>query len=175
MISQAETEKPEGATIVPLIGSSDTSHLMNYTGDKSIWPVYLCLGNLRSETLLKASQRCYVLVALLPVPPKHTTKCKKVRDRQQDYNRELLRRCFEILFRPLEDIQQAGKDIICPDGQFRRCFPMICSWIADYFENVNLHSIQSGFCPVCEAPKASLGERFGRIYSPRDYSSYGRD
>jgi hypothetical protein len=49
---------------------------------------------------------------------------------------------------------------------------MICAWIADYLEKVNLHSIQSGFCPVCEARKASLGERFGTRYAQRDYSSY---
>jgi DNA-directed RNA polymerase subunit N (RpoN/RPB10)/oligoribonuclease (3'-5' exoribonuclease) len=62
--------------------------------------------------------------------------------------------------------------MICPDGRIRRCFPVICAWIADYVENVNLHSIRSGFCPVCEAPKSSLGNRFCGKHASRDYSDY---
>ena len=120
------------------------------------------------------SKRCYILLALLPVPPKFATISatgKEVAE-QQAHNREILRRCFECIFRPLDAIQEHGKAMVCADGRIRLCFPMICAWIADYFENVNLHSIQSGTCPVCEAPKSSFGSLSATSHQPRDYAEY---
>ena len=170
-----QQQKPIGSTIVPVLGSSDQTHLTNYSGDKKEWPVFLSLGNVRSSERLKATRNCSVLVALLPVPPKHsfrgpgkTAETKA----QQDYNREVLRRVFEKLFTPLNDIFEQGKRMLCSDGQVRHCFPVICGWTADYFENANLHSIQSGFCQVCEAPKNSFGSVRNTAAPHRDYPDY---
>lgn len=170
-----QQQKPIGSTIVPILGSSDQTHLTNYSGDKKEWPVFLSLGNIRSSERLKATRNCNVLVALLPVPPKHsfrgpgkTAETKA----QQDYNREVLRQVFEKLFTPLNDLFHTGKRMICSDGQVRHCFPVICGWTADYFENVNLHSIQSGFCHVCEAPKSSFGSTISAPAPYRDYPDY---
>jgi len=109
--------------------------MTNFSGDKKGWPVYLSLGNVNTNIRSKISNRCYVLIALLPVPPKHTFKGpgkqNALRD-QQDNNREILRCCFEIILRPLNDIQKLGKLMICPDGRMRLCFPIVCGWVADY-------------------------------------------
>ena len=110
------------------------------------------------------------------MPPKFTTKSATAKEvaEQQAHNREILRRCFERIFRPLDAIQEHGKGMICADGRTRLCFPMIrvCAWIADYVENVNLHSIQSGACPVCEAPKSSFGNLHATPHLSRDYADY---
>ena len=58
------------------------------------------------------------------------------------------------------------------DGYQRLCFPRICSWIADYFENVNLHSIKSGFCAVCEEHPDTFGTFQSRQPVFRDYKEY---
>ena len=59
--------KPIGSTIIPVLGSSDQTHLTNYSGDKEAWPVFLSLGNVRSSEWLKATRNCSVLVAILPI------------------------------------------------------------------------------------------------------------
>ena len=50
-----QLQKPVGSTIVPVLGSSDQTHLTNYCGDKMAWPVFLSRGIVRSSERLKAS------------------------------------------------------------------------------------------------------------------------
>ena len=160
-----------------MLGSSDQTHLTNYSGDKKAWPVFLNLGNVRSSEWLKAMRNCSFLAALLPVPPKHCfhgpEKSSELKA-QQDYNREVLRKVFEIIFTPLNNLFKRGKHMLCSDGRVRKCFPIICVWTADYVENVNLHSIKSGLCHVCEAPKSSFESTISSPATPRDYSGYFR-
>ena len=66
-----QLQKPIVSTIVPVLGSSNQTHLTNYSGDKKAWPVFLSLGNVQSSERLEETRNCSVLVALLPVPPKH--------------------------------------------------------------------------------------------------------
>ena len=152
-----QLQKPISSTIIPVLGSSDQTHLTNYSGDKKAGPVFLSLGNVRSSERLKATRNCSVLVALLSVLPKHCFhgpgKLAELKA-QQDYNREVLRKVFEIIFTPLNNLFERGKNMLCSDGRVRKCFPSIYVWTADYVENVNLHSIKSALCHVCEAPKS---------------------
>jgi hypothetical protein len=77
-----------------------------------------------------------------------------------------------MIFTPLDALVERGKRMLCSDGYVRQCFPIICGWTADYSENINLHSIQSGFCQVCEAPKSSFGSAISSSFPLRDYPSY---
>jgi len=38
-----------GDTLVPLIFMSDGTHLSNFAGDMTEWPVYMTIGNLSSK------------------------------------------------------------------------------------------------------------------------------
>ena len=61
---------PEGGTVVPLLFGSDKTHLKNLSGDKAAWPLYMTLGNIKKEIRRQSSKGVWVLVALLPIPPK---------------------------------------------------------------------------------------------------------
>ena len=50
----------------------DETHLSNVWGDKKAWPVYLTLGNLLSTQHNRPGSFTFLLLALLPVPRKHT-------------------------------------------------------------------------------------------------------
>ena len=91
---------------------------------------------------------------------------------QQVHNREVLRKVFELIFRPLDALFNTGKLMLCADGRMRQCYPVICAWTADYFENIHLHSIKQPHCPVCEAPKSSFGEGNSSSWQLRDYRLY---
>jgi hypothetical protein len=60
--------------IVPLFGSSDQTHLTNYSGDKKERPVYLSLGDIDLMIRSKPSNLASIRLALLPVPPKYHFK-----------------------------------------------------------------------------------------------------
>ena len=172
-----QLQKPIGRTIIPVLGSSDQTHLTNYSRDKKAWPVFLSLSNVRSSERLEATRNCSILVGLLPVPPKHCFHSPGMSAElkvQQDYNRDVLRKVFEIIFTPLNNLFERGKPMLCSDGRVRKCFPIIYVWTADYVENVNLHSIKSGLCHVCKAPKSSFGSTISSPTPLRNYPRYFR-
>src|SRR5205085_5238838 len=69
-LTMVQKTLPEGATIVPIICASDTTHLTNFSGDKKAWPIYITIGNIKSTTRNKPLSMALILLALLPVPPK---------------------------------------------------------------------------------------------------------
>lgn len=144
-----------------MIGSSDQTHLTNYSGDKKLWPVYITLANILTGARSKPSQLCNIVIALLPIPPKHSfvgkNKKKQLREARL-YESQVLVEMFKLIFGPVEALVDTGKDFVCPDGKLRRCFPIICGWIADYSEAETLNCIKGGSCPVCEAPVRELGD-----------------
>jgi len=61
---------------------------------------------------------------------------------QQIHNQEILRKVFELIFRPLDVLFNTGKLLLCVDGRMRQCYPVIRARTADYFKNIYLHSIK---------------------------------
>jgi Plavaka transposase len=61
---------------------------------------------------------------------------------------DILRQC--IL--PLQQVQEEGINLVCPDGRRRLCVPVLAQYLADYEEQRVLASIISGFCPKCTIP-----------------------
>ena len=68
---EAQGHIADGGTLIPLICASDKTRLTNFSGNKSAWPLYITLGNISKEIRRQKSKRGWVLVALLPVPPKN--------------------------------------------------------------------------------------------------------
>ena len=61
---------PRDGTVVPLLFTSDKTHLTNFSGDKAAWLVYMLISNISKDLRRQGSKRAWVLVALLPIPPK---------------------------------------------------------------------------------------------------------
>ncbi|KAF9505544.1 hypothetical protein BS47DRAFT_1306485, partial [Hydnum rufescens UP504] len=57
---------PAGAMIISIILSSDETHLMNFSGDKSMHVVYLSIGNIPSHTWRKVNAGAWIVLARLP-------------------------------------------------------------------------------------------------------------
>ena len=161
---------PTGATLVPIIGMSDQTHLTNFSGDKKAWPVYITIGNLPSTRRNRPGSLAVLLLALLPVPPKlvGTTSTNK---HQRQINADTLKGVFDFIFEPIKTPATEGTPIDCADGKIRRCFPILSGWIADHMENVLLHGIKSNACPKCEIPTEALGIP-SVSHRARDYTRY---
>ncbi|KAG0632929.1 hypothetical protein HOY80DRAFT_854248, partial [Tuber brumale] len=168
---ETQDSLPKGATLVPIICSSDVTFLTNFSGDKKAWPIYLTIGNILSKTRNKSSKHARVLLALLPVPPKMVGVASRD-SRQQLVNNEILCELIETIFTPIGEVAEVGIEIECADGKVRQYFPCLATWIADHLENVTLHGIQQNQCTVCETTPDRLGSYTGCSAAIRDYKKY---
>jgi hypothetical protein len=65
-----EDQLPARATIVPVICASEKTYVTNVSGDQHAWPLYLTLGNIRKDICCTPTQRAWILLRLIPCPPK---------------------------------------------------------------------------------------------------------
>ncbi|KAF8446789.1 hypothetical protein BGX38DRAFT_1093917, partial [Terfezia claveryi] len=130
---------PIGSSLVPILLTSDQTCLMNFSGDKKLWPLFMSIGNIRAEIRNRPTAQAWILMGLFPIGPK----------RNKIVSRILL---------PLTKIFKAGgTNILCGDGKVRKCMPILSTWLADHMENVNIHGIKINRCPVCITSPQELG------------------
>ena len=140
-------------TIVPIICASDETHLTNYSGDKSAWPVYITVGNLSSKARNASSSHRLLLLGLLPITPKHQSLSEVNKSRIHT----ILQDCVYELLSPLSVPSQEGIILKYADEKEQICFPWLAAWIADHKEYVSLLNIYHNVYTVCEAPWKTLG------------------
>ena len=66
---QTQEKLPDGATVVPLLLSTDKTALTRYKGDLAAWPVYLTIGNLKADVRRSQKRPGLILLGLLPIVP----------------------------------------------------------------------------------------------------------
>jgi hypothetical protein len=153
----------QGDTLVPLIFMSDGTHLSNFAGDKKQWPVYMTIGNLSSKIRQMPSVHTVVMVALLQISIKNRNIPLKRLDEQREINCELLNEVLRRVLQPLTfklnpSAESGYYNVLCADGNFKRCKPVLAAWLADCPEYSNLHHLEQHICFWCEGPKNELGD-----------------
>src|SRR5882762_4950067 len=117
---ESQERLPTGATVAPLILSSDKTRLSQFHGDKSAWPVYLTIGNISKDTRCLASSHATVLIGYIPIG-----KFDCFSDKARQVARyQLFHHCMEVMF---ASIAQAGKtsvNMTCADGLVRWIWPI---------------------------------------------------
>jgi len=114
----------------------DGTHLSNFVGDKNEWPVYMSIGNQSSKIRQMPSTHSVVMVALLPIPIKNHNVPPERLDEQWQTNREVLNEVPRRLIQPVTLKHNPCADsgyfkILCADGNFRCCQPVLAAWLAD--------------------------------------------
>ncbi|KAI5776488.1 hypothetical protein EDC01DRAFT_636729 [Geopyxis carbonaria] len=139
-----DTQKklPRQATLVPLIFSSDETHLTNFSGGKKAWPV---------------------LVALLPIKPKKSGIRGDGDNEMSQQAKQALYTVLRGLLEPLNRFanpEHEGRpvEMLCADGSVRSCWPVLAAWIADHPEHANLQGTKGNVCPTCTVHRTNLGE-----------------
>ncbi|KZV71346.1 hypothetical protein PENSPDRAFT_577930 [Peniophora sp. CONT] len=153
MQKRLEEEKP-GATIIPLIVSSDKTQLTQFR-NRSAYPVYLTIGNLPKELRRKPSLQGQILVGYLPVTKLEHIKNAKVRRRAQA---NIFHTCMIDIFEPLRAVAQDGVVLTSGDGVRRRCHPLLAAFVGDYPEQVLVTGIKSGLCPKGKLDSTLFGD-----------------
>ena len=109
-----QAKLPDGATIAPIILSSDKTHLSVFQGDKSAWPVYITIGNISKEVRRQPSAHATILLGYLPVAK---LECYQDSTRSlAGYN--LFHFCMTKVLSALVDAGNNGIEITCGDGLF---------------------------------------------------------
>ena len=141
---ETQEHLPSGASIIPIILASDKTHLTNFSGDKSAWPLYMSIGNIRKDVRRTASRRAWILIGFIPVPSKGAPDSGAA-----------WHHAVDMVLGALKDVEIRGPGYQwdCADGFRRNCYPIIAAWIGDYPEITTLAQIIGGACPVCEIPK----------------------
>ncbi|KAJ7247385.1 hypothetical protein B0H12DRAFT_1211224 [Mycena haematopus] len=152
--------------VLALMWWSDSTHLASF-GDAALWPLYLFFGNQSKWLRVKPRSNLCHHVAYFP----------KLPDSFHDYYKELTGHApsAEVLTHCRRDLMHAiwrlllddefldayenGIVIECQDGIFRRFFPRIFTYSADYPEKVLLATIRNlgkAPCPRCYLPKEDI-------------------
>jgi Plavaka transposase len=102
----------DGGTLIPILLASDKTQLTTYSGDKSGWPLYMSIGNIRKDIRRKISNNAWILIGLLPIPPKG---CGRV------LSDTIFHRTIDRILRPLAEVdpQGTGHEFHCGDGNIR--------------------------------------------------------
>ncbi|KAL0631138.1 hypothetical protein Q9L58_010002 [Maublancomyces gigas] len=115
----------------------------------------------------------FILLALLPIPPKVTNLSSKVGRSQSMMNCTVLNKVMESILTPLQEPGTVGVELDCDYGNKRGCFPILCAWLADHLEHVTLQNLKNNGCPVCEVGPKDLNVLVVPPQSPlRDHDAY---
>ena len=111
----------------------------------------MTIGNVSSKIRQMPSMHIIVMVALLPIPIKNCNISQKRQDDQEQTNREVLNEALRRVLQPLTFQQNPGHEsgyhkVLCADGNFRRCKPVLAAWLADCPENSDLHQLERHVC-----------------------------
>ncbi|EKM48829.1 uncharacterized protein PHACADRAFT_70969, partial [Phanerochaete carnosa HHB-10118-sp] len=141
----AQVPRTKGATIMPVIISSDKMQLTLFR-NKVAYPVYLTIGNLPKDIRSRPSQGGQILLAYLPVLKLEHIKNKAARRCTQA---NLFHLCMCRLLELLEDLGLGGLPMSSGDGVMRRVHPIYAAYVGDYPEQVLVTCTKTGECPVC--------------------------
>jgi len=142
---------------------SDRTHHSNFAADKKELPLYVTISNLSSKIRQMPSTHSVVIVALLLFPIKKRNIPQKRLDEQRQTNREVLNEVLWRVLHPLTIKQNPSAEsgyynVLCADGNFRHCKPVLAAWLAECPEYSDLHHLEPYVCVWCECPKNDLGE-----------------
>ncbi|KAF8266477.1 hypothetical protein EI94DRAFT_1803081 [Lactarius quietus] len=154
-----EAHRP-GATVVPIIISSDKTQLTLFRG-RTAYPVYLTIGNIPKDIRRKPSHCAQILIAYIPTSKLEGIMNKAGRRRAMA---NLYHSCMQIILGPITAYGETGIEMMSGDGIWHWCHPVFASFVGDYPEQILVTCTYSGRCPKCIVPPDELG-------SPNSYPS----
>ncbi|KAJ6616602.1 hypothetical protein B0H10DRAFT_1799063 [Mycena sp. CBHHK59/15] len=153
--TQRELEKKKkGATIIPIIISSDKT-LLTLFRNRTAYPVYLTIGNIPKDIRRKPSRQAQILLAYPP-----TSKLKHISNKaaRRRILANLFHKCMSKILEPLEKPGVDGMTVVSGDGVARRGHPILAAYVGDYPEQLLVTCVKTTECPGCPEHPKNLGD-----------------
>ena len=126
------------------------------TGGRVAHPLLISMANIFMDFRNKASNHCYLLLALLPVPAficSNTKICGILEAR-------LVHKCLDEILQPLKDAARFGISMTDPLGTKRFCFTPLASCIVDTPESAMIACVGGLTSSVTLASYHNFGDAF---------------
>ncbi|KIK40029.1 hypothetical protein CY34DRAFT_24985 [Suillus luteus UH-Slu-Lm8-n1] len=125
------------------------TQLTQFSGSKSVYPVYLTFSN------IPRAIRCY-----LPVDKIMNSKLsKKEKTSRIQY---LFHDSMCMVLNPLKEVGHNRMNVVNKDGKVRRIHPILACYVADYPEQCLVACVKYGTCPKCQSSASALGSNTPR-------------
>jgi len=103
------------------------------------------------------STHSVVMAALLPIAIKKHNIPQQLLEELLQTTQDVLNDVLRRVHQPLTLKQNPGAEsgyykVICANGNFRRCKPVLTAWLADWPRYGNLHHLERHVCSWCECP-----------------------
>ena len=134
--------------------SSDKTQVTSF-GGKSVYPVYVTIGNIPKDIRRKPSTHAQVLLAYLPVSTLDQIDSATSRRRAVP---NLFHFCMHHILWPLEEAGKTGVMMKSGDGSIRRCHPILAVFAGDHPEQCLVACTKVNECPKGTTPPNSLGD-----------------
>ncbi|KIO19238.1 hypothetical protein M407DRAFT_51818, partial [Tulasnella calospora MUT 4182] len=145
-----------GATVVPVIASTDKTSLKVLSSGKEAYPAYLTIGNIPKAIRRKPSMHAQLLFAYLPTEQFIGTMLSKEQIRLAKHR--AFHYAMRHIFKGLKKVGDGGVELESGDGKVRRCHPILAVYVADYPEQCLVTCTRYGQCPLCHVDIGDLGK-----------------
>ncbi|EIM83128.1 uncharacterized protein STEHIDRAFT_42526, partial [Stereum hirsutum FP-91666 SS1] len=162
--SAVQSLLPDKSTVAPVIIATDKTHLTQFSGNKSAYPVYLTLGNIPRSIRRRPSQlgttnvrhnhnrhqHACILIGYLSTDKLDSSDLTAHEKRAR--GQRLFHESMRHILHPLIKAGSEGVKMTCADGLIRRIHPVLASYVADYPEQWLVTCSKPGTCPKCSCP-----------------------
>jgi hypothetical protein len=119
------------------------------------YPIYLTIGNIPKNVRRKPSQMAQMLIGYIPTSKLLGITNKAARRRAVA---NLFHACMRLVLHPIKVPGETGVKMMCGNGVWRRCHPILASFIGDYPEQALVTCTYNGRCSKCLVSPDELGE-----------------
>ncbi|KAG8992804.1 hypothetical protein FRB90_000895 [Tulasnella sp. 427] len=146
----------DGATVVPIIVSTDKTSLKVLSSGSEAYPAYLTIGNIPKATRRKPSMHAQLLFAYLPTEQFTATMLSK--DQVRRAKHQAIHHAMKRIFKSLKVAGRDGVEMASGDGKVRRCHLIVAVYVADYPEQCLVTCTRYMHCPICHVEPNDLGK-----------------
>lgn len=144
--------------------SSDKTHLSNFQGDKESHPLYMSCGNINKWLRTKASARCWIKIAEIPIV-KFAEKAF-----QGLLSKRLYHKCASIVLECLIQMSHQPELMSDPSGILRLVRAILAVFIGDLPEKSLVSGMAQNRSPISLASLKEFGDAFPHDIRTGDFT-----
>jgi len=130
--------------VVPVIFTSDKTHLTNFASVQYARPLDLTNGNIRKDFRQTPKKCAWILVGLFPHRP------KGFQNTDEAWHSAVVTALSTL---QNVDISSFGLKYNSADGFQRQCYPLLAAWVGDHPEHIMIAEISHCTCLKCGIPE----------------------